>query len=100
MVPRAPITNGNVFVLIRPTFVQPSRFPSITTTTTTAAAAAAAAATAAATAAAATTTREVEVETYSTAAKSLTCALKMVLWHAIIGKSTNEPTCQNVDLKM
>ena len=65
MVPRAPITNGNVFVLIRPTFVQPSRFPSITTTTTTAAAAA-------------TTTREVEVETYSTAAKSLTCALKMV----------------------
>ena len=93
MVPRAPITNGNVFVLIRPTFVQPSRFPSITTTTTAAAAAAA-------TAAAATTTREVEVETYSTAAKSLTCALKMVLWHAIIGKSTNEPTCQNVNLKM
>ena len=90
MVPRAPITNGNVFVLIRPTFVQPSRFPSITTTTTTAAAAAAAA----------TTTREVEVETYSRAAKSLTCALKMVLWHAIIGKSTNEPTCQNVNLKM
>ena len=87
MVPRAPLTNGNVFVLIRPTFVQPSRFPSITTTTTTAAAAA-------------TTTREVEVETYSTAAKSLTCALKMVLWHAIIGKSTNEPTCQNVNLKM
>ena len=87
MVPRAPITNGNVFVLIRPTFVQPSRFPSITTTTTAAAAAT-------------TTTREVEVETYSTAAKSLTCALKMVLWHAIIGKSTNEPTCQNVNLKM
>ena len=87
MVPRAPITNGNVFVLIRPTFVQPSRFPSITTTTTAAAAAA-------------TTTREVEVETYSTAAKSLTCALKMVLWHAIIGNSTNEPTCQNVNLKM
>ena len=29
MVPRAPITNGNVFVLIRPTFFQPSRFPSI-----------------------------------------------------------------------
>ena len=91
MVPRAPITNGNVFVLIRPTFVQPSRFPSITSTTTT---------TAAAAAAAATTTREVEVETYSTAAKSLTCALKMVLWHAIIGKSTNKPTCQNVNLKM
>ena len=90
MVPRAPITNGNVFVLIRPTFFQPSRFPSITTTTTTTAAAAATAI----------YTREVEVETYSTAAKSLTCALKMVLWHAIIGKSTNEPTCQNVNLKM
>ena len=88
MVPRAPITNGNVFVLIRPTLVQPSRFPSITTPTTTTAAAAA------------TTTREVEVETYSTAAKSLTCALKMVLWHAVIGKSTNKPTCQNVNLKM
>ena len=95
MVPRAPITNGNVFVLIRPTFFQPSRFRSITTTTTTTTTAAAAAA-----AAAATTTREVEVETYSTAAKSLTCALKMVLRHAIIGKSTNEPTCQNVNLKM
>ena len=86
MVPRAPITNGNFFVLIGPTFVQPSRFPSIiiiiiiiiTTTTT----------------------REVEVETYSTAAKSLTCALKLVLWHAIVGKSTNKPTCQNLNLQM